>query len=132
MIVDTSAVIALIVEEPDHERILRAITEGGLAGIGAPTMFEAELVMSARLGPSGHGMVRHLVDGLDLNELPFEAEHRREATAAFLRFGKGRHSAALNLGDCMSYAAASVASQPLLCVGDDFARTDLEIVSLPD
>jgi ribonuclease VapC len=59
--------------------------------------------------------------------VPFDEGHWREALAAFIRFGKGRHPAGLNFGDCLSYATATIAAQPLLAVGEDFAKTDLVV-----
>ena len=67
----------------------------------------------------------------DVRPVPFGADHWRVAAQAFARFGRGRHPAALNYGDCLSYASARVAGAPLLCVGGDFAQTDLELVPLP-
>jgi ribonuclease VapC len=69
-----------------------------------------------------------LVRDLGIVVISFEEEHARVAAEAFARFGKGRHRAALNFGDCMSYAVAKLARQPLLCTGEDFARTDLKLV----
>ena len=68
-----------------------------------------------------------LVRDFGIVVIPFEAEHARVAAEAFARFGKGRHRAALNFGDCMSYAVAKLAGQPLLCTGSDFAKTDLKL-----
>ncbi len=71
------------------------------------------------------------MDGFQIEEIDFGAEHRSAAAAAFLRFGKGRHPASLNFGDCLSYAVAKIAAEPLLCIGGDFARTDLDLVLQP-
>ena len=68
---------------------------------------------------------------LEVDVVPFQADRWRVAAQAFARFGRGRHPAALNYGDCLSYASARVAGAPLLCVGGDFAQTDLELVPLP-
>ncbi len=97
---------------------------------GAPTIFETEMVMSARLGSRGPVLLRAFLERVGIEEIPFTAEHRRAATEAFTRFGKGMSPAALNFGDCMTYAIAKVEAEPLLCVGGDFARTDLELVTL--
>lgn len=97
---------------------------------GAPTIFETEMVMSARLGSRGPALVRAFLERVGIEEIPFTPEHRRAATDAFTRFGKGRSPAALNFGDCMTYAVAKVEAEPLLCVGGDFARTDLKLVPL--
>lgn len=86
--------------------------------------------MGVRLGPQGPDLVRSLLKRLEIAEIPFDSEHRRVATEAFMNFGKGRHPARLNFGDCMTYATAKVAQKPLLCIGGDFAGTDLELVPL--
>lgn len=95
---------------------------------GSPTLFETELVICGRQGPGGRETVQGFLGEFGVEEISFGTDHRRIAGSAFLRFGKGRHPAALNLGDCMSYSAARVAGEPLLCIGNDFARTDLELV----
>lgn len=88
------------------------------------------MVMAARFGPAGGSAVRALLSEFTIEESAFTVEHRRAAGEAFLRFGKSRHPARLNYGDCMTYAVAKLAGEPLLCVGDDFAKTDLELVPL--
>ena len=90
-----------------------------------------EIVISARAGERGVNALRRLVDEFTVRELPFGTVHRRAATEAFATYGEGRHPARLNLGDCMAYATAKIAGAPLLCLGEDFARTDLELVALP-
>lgn len=130
MIIDTSALLAILFSEPSAERILTTIEVAADAAAGAPTLFEAEMVVSARRGERGVSALRDLLDRLEVEEIPFGSAHRHTATAAFLTFGRGRHPARLNLGDCLTYATAKVAQKPLLCVGGDFARTDLELVPL--
>lgn len=131
MIVDTSAVVAAIYLEKSRDRIVEALN-GEPASMGAATLFEAELVICSREGPAGRAMLVRLTAEFEIGETPFDDRQRAAAAHAFLRFGKGRHPAGLNYGDCMSYAAAKVASEPLLCVGDDFVKTDLELVLPPD
>lgn len=130
MIVDTSAIVAIVLREDGYEKILLAFEGTGPAGIGAPSVVEAGMVLAARKGPAGRGALGRFVSEARLTVLPFTADHGSVAINAFSRFGKGRHPAALNFGDCLTYAIASVAGQPLLCVGDDFAQTDLEIVRI--
>lgn len=131
MIIDTSAVVAALFAESDHDRVVKALLDGGPAAAGSPTVFEAELVICGQRGAMGRETVRGFLDEFDIDEIPFDPEHRREASSAFLRFGKGRHPAGLNFGDCMTYAIAKLAEQPLLCVGEDFAKTDLNLVLPP-
>lgn len=127
MIVDSSALIALIFREPEAERIVASLAEAELVAIGAPTLAETAIVLAAKLGEASRAILSRLVEDLDLIVLPFTAAHGREAREAFLRFGRGRHPAALNYGDCLTYATAKLAGQPLLFVGEDFNRTDLDI-----
>lgn len=132
MIVDSSAIVAAIYLEEAREQIVRALELAEMAAIGSPTLFETELVLCAKRGAAGRIMAERFVAEFELGEIPFDDRHRSAASSAFVRFGKGRHPAALNLGDCMTYATASIAEQPLLCVGEEFARTDLNLVLPPD
>lgn len=93
--------------------------------MGAPTVLEAGIVLSARLTMDAHGLLARFLQEIDASVIPFADAHATAAHRAWLRFGKGRHPAALNLGDCATYATASLAGEPLLCTGEDFARTDL-------
>lgn len=127
MIVDSSAAIALIVAEPGHERLLDRLFSEPAPGIGAPTLAETGIVLTAKLGPPARTLLARLVAEADLEVVPFGEEHWPVAVAAFRRFGRGRHPAALNFGDCLTYAVARVADESLLCVGDDFSRTDLRM-----
>jgi len=127
MIVDSSALIALIFREAEAERIVASLAEAELVAIGAPTLAETAIVLAAKLGEASRTVLSRLVEDLDLIVLPFNAAHGREAREAFLRFGRGRHPAALNYGDCLTYATAKLAGQPLLVGGEDFHLTDLDI-----
>ena len=129
-IIDASALVAFLLEEPERDDILAALSEVATPAIGAPSRLEAELVLCGSMGERGREPVRRFIRGFGVAELPFAAEHRRAATDAFLRYGKGRHPAGLNFGDCMTYAMAKLAGQPLLCIGEDFAATDLDLVPL--
>ena len=126
MIVDTSAVVALFLKEPGYEELFRALVEADRAGIGAPTLAETGLVLANRLGREPRPLLERFLQQFGLVVVPFGEEHWREAVRAYLRFGKGRHPAALNFGDCMTYATAKLADQPLLYTGEDFSRTDLK------
>lgn len=126
MIVDSSALLAIVFREDPWERLLDALMEGPGAAAGTPTLAETGIVLHARLGSRARGLLERLLDELGVQEVPFGEIHWREATDAFRRFGKGRHAAALTFGDCMTYAVARLAGEPLLFVGDDFAATDLE------
>jgi len=130
MIVDSSALLALIFREAAADRIEEALASAEELAMGAPTFAETAMVLASRLGEDSRALLALLVDELDLLVIPFTAAHGREAREAFMRFGRGRHPAALNFGDCLCYAVAKLADQPLLFVGDDFRRTDV-VAALP-
>jgi ribonuclease VapC len=130
MIIDTSAVIAVIGREPGHDQIIHRLAGSSRTGIGAPTRVETGMVLLARFGPRGKTALARFLQENRVDVVPFDGAHVDVALDAFSRFGKGRHPAALNFGDCCTYATATVARELLLCVGDDFPQTDLELVSL--
>jgi ribonuclease VapC len=133
MIIDSSAILTVIGKGPGYERIVHQLAASPETSIGAPTRLEAGIVVTARFGPRGKTALARLLQENSIQTVAFDEVHASAALDAYSRFGKGRHPAALNFGDCCSYAVASVAGEPLLCVGDDFARTDLSLVNLdPD
>ena len=132
MIVDTSAVLAVFLKEPGYEAVLDRLVAEDDVGIGAPTLAETGIVLEARFGAAAAGWLSQFLAEFRVVAIPFGADHWREAVAAYARFGRGRHPAALNFGDCLTYAVARLAGEPLLCVGADFARTDIPRVSLHD
>lgn len=125
MILDSSAVIAVLREEPEQVALAGKLNTAKTVAIGAPTLFEAGMVMVGRMGESGLVSLTEFLERFGIEVIPFGDSHWRVAVEAFVRFGKGRHRAALNLGDCMTYATALIEESPLLYVGEDFARTDL-------
>lgn len=125
VVIDSSAVLAILRKEPDHGRLHSTLERADVLAIGAPTLFETAMVAIARFGAEGEDLIEQFLKQWKVHVLPFEKRHWRIADQAFDRFGKGRHPAALNYGDCMSYATARVAEMPLLFVGNDFARTDI-------
>jgi ribonuclease VapC len=128
LILDSSALVAIIRREPGHDALLDCLGVASTAGVGAPTLVETGIVLSARMGIIGRTLLARVVHDADLAIMPFSDRHWTVAVDAFDRFGKGRHAAALNFGDCLTYATARLADQPLLCIGNDFVLTDLEIV----
>ena len=121
---DTSAIVALLRHEPDAERFARRMSDAARLLIGRPTELELHLVTTNKVGDSAaRASVAAILSGVE--RIDFDAKHLAAATAAFNRFGKGRHPASLNYGDCMAYAVAHVAGCPLLYKGEDFARTDI-------
>ena len=127
MIVDSSAIVAIIMREPGVERLMSKLAGAEACGIGAPTLLETTIVLTARSGQDARVLVARFLEEMGIVTVAFGQEHWRVAMDAFIRFGKGRHAASLNFGDCMSYATAFLAGQPLLCVGDDFSSTDIEL-----
>jgi len=127
VIVDASAVVAILLEEPGVEELLNAIFKADFAGIGAPTALEADLVLTVRLQRNATGTLLRFFDETRIEIVPFTKLHWLRAIDAFNRFGNGCHPVALNFGDCMTYATAALARQPLLCVGGDFRKTDIEL-----
>lgn len=127
MILDTSAIIAITLKEPDFESLFGKLIEAENAAIGSPTLLETAIVLSARLRQDARGFLSRFIMEGEIVTVPFGDAHFSVAVDAWLRYGKGRHTAALNFGDCMSYATASLAGEPLLCVGDDFVHTDLSL-----
>ena len=105
-----------------------AVAEAPAAGVGAPTLVEAGIVLSVRLRLDARPLLARFLHDFGIIVVPFGEDHWREALDAFNRFGEGRHPAGLNLGDCFSYAVASLAEQPLLCIGDDFRKTGLPVL----
>jgi ribonuclease VapC len=97
--------------------------------VGGATLVETGIVLAARLGIPGKTLLVRFVQEAGLQVVPVTAEHWPVAVDAYLRYGEGRHPAALNFGDCLTYAVCRVSDQPLLCVGDDFPKTDLTMLA---
>ena len=125
MTLDSSALIAILFAEPNHLELVDRILEADSARVGAPTLVETSIVFIARRGSGAGREVEELVKELGITVVPFGEPAWQAATAAFHRYGRGRHRAALNFGDCLAYASAAVADDSLLFVGDDFAQTDI-------
>ena len=127
MILDSSAVVALFLQEPDHELLRHKIGAATFVGISAATLVETALVLSARLKRDTRGSLARFIEESGAIIIPFTESHYSLAVSAWLKYGKGRHPAALNFGDCLAYATAKAAAMPLLFVGDDFPQTDLPL-----
>jgi ribonuclease VapC len=126
MILDSSALVAVILREFNHAELLAKIKAAPGIAIGAPTLLETLIVLTARLRGEPALALKELLRASDAEVITFTEDHGRSALRAYMRFGKGRHPAALNFGDCLSYATAFIARQPLLFVGGDFSQTDIE------
>jgi len=125
MILDTSAIVAILLKEPEHQRLLDLLADDPRPAVGAATLTETAIVLSARLGEDARGLLARFLQEGGISMVQFGESHYTAAVDAWLRFGKGRHPAALNFGDCLSYATAQLAGEPLLFVGADFGKTDL-------
>jgi ribonuclease VapC len=125
MIIDTSALIAVILGEPDAEAHLAAMINAEELALSAATLTEALIVVEARQGREAASDLMSLLAELEADVVAFDESHAEVAAAAWRRFGKGRHPAALNLGDTFAYALATVRAEPLLFKGRDFAATDV-------
>jgi ribonuclease VapC len=128
LILDGSAIVAVLLKEPGYERLVERLAENPEPGAGAPKMVETGIVLSARLGERGQTLLGRFAQAYELTILPCDAEHWIIAVQAFLRYGKGRHPAALDFGDCLTYATARLAGAPLLCGGEDFSKTARSLV----
>lgn len=125
IVIDTSAMIAILRRENEAEPFARVIAEAERCFFSAVGLLEASMVMIGRGLPEVVNLLDALLQELAIEIVPFDQELARESRGAFIRFGKGRHSAGLNFGDCVSYALAQTRGLPLLYKGDDFAKTDV-------
>ena len=128
MILDSSAILAILLREPGFEAMVEGIASAANLSIGAPTLAETGIVLQNRIGDAGRDVLIHFIHEWKVAVIPFSEGHWQEAVNAYRRFGKGRHRASLNFGDCMTYSVAKLSNQPLLCRGQDFIRTDLKLL----
>lgn len=125
MVIDTSALVAIILGESTAERLIVAIGDAPRRLVSAGTVIETSLVMLGRFGERGEVHLDALLRSIRAEVVAVDAEQIAVARDAARTFGRGRHAAALNFGDCFSYALAVSRGEPLLFVGEDFARTDV-------
>ena len=133
MTLDTSALVAILFSEPGYLDLVDRILEADVVRVGAPTLVETSLVFASRRGLSARRepnrrrdqVIDELVQELGVTVVPFAELDWHRAADAFARYGRGRHKAALDFGDCLAYATAAAAGDSLLFVGDDFRHTDL-------
>ncbi len=124
MILDSSVIVQILLREDGWRASAQRLYDAPALACGAPVLVEAGMVLAARV-PQGEVILRLFVVEMKIRVLPFETAHWTEAVRAFLRYGRGRHVARLNFGDCLSYATAKLAGMPLAYVGEDFGLTDL-------
>lgn len=125
MVLDSSALVAIMQMEPEALPFSEAIDAAPQCYLAAPTYVEAAMVIEARLGAEGLLDLKALLENYNVAIVPFTKEHAETALLAFRRYGKGRHQAQLNMGDCYAYALAKELNEPLLFKGKDFTLTDI-------
>lgn len=127
MVIDASAIIAVLLSEPHAARLLAALESADTRRVSAASVVESSFVLLARFGDAGDVYLDRLLRDIGAEVVAVGEEHVALARDAAARFGRGRHAAGLNFGDCFSYALAAAQAEPLLFVGHDFAKTDIEI-----
>jgi ribonuclease VapC len=127
MVIDSSALIAILLGEPERASFEACAEADPLHLVSAVTKLEAGMVMVGRFGLRGAEKLDALLDSLAATIIPFDDHHAAIARAAFARYGKGRHPAGLNSGDCAAYALAIAEAEPLLFKGTDFGATDVQV-----
>ncbi len=125
MVLDTSAIIAIVFDEPERDSFLTSLEADPIRLVSAVTLVEVEMVFSRIRGEAGVNRLELFLSLFHVRVISFDVEQAMFARDGFLRYGKGRHKAGLNFGDCMTYALAKQTGEPLLFKGDDFGHTDL-------
>jgi ribonuclease VapC len=125
MILDSSAILAILLREPGFEAIVNSIATAESLAVGAPTLAETGIVLENRMGAGARSVLVHFMHEWKVEIIAFGEDHWQESVSAYSRYGKGKHRAALNFGDCMTFAVAKLSGQPLLCTGEDFSKTDV-------
>ncbi|MFP4377324.1 MAG: type II toxin-antitoxin system VapC family toxin [Spirochaetales bacterium] len=129
MVIDTSAVVAVLLDEPEGESFARAMLAAPRRYMSAFSELETAIVISARKGAAGKREWDLLAHEVGIDVIPFDSAQQQLALEAWNTYGKGHHEAALNIGDCCSYALAVRLGEPLLFKGNDFAQTDITPVA---
>ena len=127
MILDSSALVAIALDEPEREAFVAKINAADTVAVAAPTLVEAGIVLSSRTGEDAGELLAELVTASDAVVIEFGPAHWQNAVSAWWRFGKSRHPAGLNFGDCIAYATAKATDEPLLAKGDHFPQTDIQL-----
>ena len=125
MVIDTSAPMAILKVEPEAMALLSCLGQHGPKRISTATLLESRILVERQLGEAGQAELDLLLIRAEITAVPLDNRHMHWALQGWRRYGKGRHPAALNLGDCISYGLAKALQAPLLFKGDDFAATDL-------
>jgi ribonuclease VapC len=125
MVIDTSAVVAILFEAEDGRRFADAIEQASIRLMSAVTRVELSFVIEGRKGPAGRDQLERLLARSEVEIASVTAHHAAVAIEAFRDYGKGRHKAGLNIGDCFAYALAKTTGLPLLFKGEGFSQTDI-------
>lgn len=128
MVIDTSAILAILLEEAEADQFIDRIADDPVRLVSAANVFEASMVIEARHGAEAGKELDMFLLQIDADIVPVDAQLADVARNAWRRYGKGRHPAALNFGDCFSYALAITRREPLLFKGNDFSQTDVPTV----
>ncbi len=131
MVVDTSAVVAILRDEPERRTFTEALEAASHCVMSAASLVEASIVLETRFGAAGVQNLDLLVSKAQIEIIPVDRAQALIARRAFSRFGKGRHPAGLNFGDCFAYSLAESRAEPLLFKGGDFSKTEIESVLSP-
>ncbi|NIM17949.1 MAG: PIN domain-containing protein [Candidatus Aminicenantes bacterium] len=129
MVIDTSALVAILLGEPEAKKIARAIANDNKRLISAFSFLKSSIVIESKKGEDGARELDLLINKIQLEIISMNSAQTEAARKAWREFGKGRHPAALNIGDCCAYALAKITGEPLLFKGDDFSKTDISLVS---
>ncbi|SDD35996.1 type II toxin-antitoxin system VapC family toxin [Glycomyces harbinensis] len=128
LVVDTSAAVAVLSDEPGADWLADVLAQTTAAVMPAATYLELGMVLESRFGPRETGIAARFVRDAEIDVVDATAKSAERALESWRRFGKGRHSAKLNFGDCIVYGVAAELGWPILCVGDDFAQTDIAVL----
>jgi ribonuclease VapC len=126
MVVDTSALVALILDEPEADRFRGLVADATSLKVSTVSVLEASLALEARISPDAGRELDLFLSATGFEIASFDEEQLRAARRAWRKYGKGNHPAGLNMGDCASYALSKVTGEPLLFKGNDFPQTDVE------
>ena len=127
MVIDSSAILAILQDEPERQSFNQAIATAQQRRLSAASLVEITIVVETRFGSQGQRNLDLFLATAAIEVVAFERQQAELARAAFQRFGKGRHPAGLNLGDCYAYALAQALGAPLLFKGNDFSHTDVRV-----
>jgi ribonuclease VapC len=132
MVIDTSALVAMLGDEPEAERFEAAVAADHVRLMSTASYLESAIVIESRFGEPGGRELDLWIHRAAVDLVAVHPEQAEAARVAYRKYGKGRHRAGLNYGDCFSYALARISGQPLLFKGDDFPHTDIAVVDLPE